>query len=349
MKRNILSIEIGSLNIKIVLGREAKGSLMVDRALTLRTPKESYFDGQIRDMDSIKNIIKIALEENNIKAKNVIFTLESSKVLTREITLPSVSEKEVIPMIEYEIEENFPIDLQNYIVQYRILENFREEAIDKTRILVSALPREIAKGYYHLTDSLNLNPLALDIQPNVVNKFINNLWAKKSTKDVNNKTLAIIDLGHSNINLVIIENCVFRFSRLLKNGGRDIDENISRLCEVTVEDGKRKKELLEDLNCETGNFENLRLANTVKSTLNEWTGDLQRMFKYYTSRSPGNKIDEILIYGGSSNIEGIDKYLEYSFEIPVYRIDKYSEAVKISDSEINLANYINPLGGLIRR
>ena len=58
----------------------------------------------------------------------------------------------------------------------------------------------------------------------------------------------------------------------------------------------------------------------------------------------GNDIDVILLLGGMSNIDGIDKMFTNFFETPTLRLDSL-EGVKFSG---DLFRYANAIGGLIR-
>ena len=53
-----------------------------------------------------------ALDSNNIKNDNVIFTTNSTSVINRTIIIPKVNEDEIESVIKYEVQQYLPINLR---------------------------------------------------------------------------------------------------------------------------------------------------------------------------------------------------------------------------------------------
>jgi len=373
--KDILSIDIGSHSIKLLVGKNDKGNISISKAVTIETPTDSYYDGEIINMLSIKEVIKEALHNNKIRAAKTVCTLESSSVIAREIDMPSVKPEQMKSMLEFEIEQYLPIEIDEYIIQYKMLEEFKFEGIDKTRVLVTALPKKIAGDYYSLVESLGLSPVSLDLHSNVVDKVFGENLNVNNLADFSNKTIAVIDLGHSQINIIMIEKGIFKFNRLLKMGGRDIDTNICNFLDFNLEEAGLKKKSVKDISAgmqhltaasaedtvaETSStylekeFEDFsfdsRLINIIKTSIDKWVTEIEKVFKYYTTRNTGNVVDEIYIYGGNCELGGIEQYLESALNIPTYKINTMGSLTREKEgTNINIACYVNNIGALIRR
>ena len=78
--------------------------------------------------------------------------------------------------------------------------------------------------------------------------------------------------------------------------------------------------------------------------------EIERIFKFYLSKSVGNKIDKIYLYGGTSNIKGIEKYVKDKFNMPVKKIDKLNNVDFTSKElkELSMDRYLNAIGAIIR-
>lgn len=351
MDHNVLSIDIGSDNIKMVTGRQQGPNLLISSVHMFPTPQHSFQDGRITDMDAIKNEIGKAISSNNIKAKKVIFTIDSTSIIRRELELPVVKPEEMDSMVRFEIEQYLPIIMSEYVIEYKVQEEFTDENIKKARILVAALPSSIAEDFLQLVKELKLSPHALDINSNSISKLF-------ATKNMINgegygldKTVAFIDFGYSSINLNIISKGITKFSRLITNGGNDIDVNIANSFNLDVRQAENKK--MAECNLQQGqegNVSSSMINDMIRMTVDSWVQDIQRLFQYYTSRGNLNRIDEIYIYGGSSNLKGLVGYLNSSLNIPAFKISSINN-IKLGKlaNTVELEYYLNAIGAIIRK
>lgn len=309
------------------------------------TPEGAYQDGQIIDIHKITYDIDKALEQHRIKAKKVVFSLQSTNVITREVDLPSVAEEQLASMLEYEIQQFFPTSLEDYVIQYKKLKTFNEDD-RKTRLLVAAIPKSIVQSYWELSKELNLKPLALDIHSNSISKlFMKGL--KLDGLDYREHTLAVVDLGYEGININIIKDGTLEFSRLLPIGGKEIDIMISKVFEIPKEQAEElKKTPKRDI------LEEARFDNLVNSCIQGWGEEIQRIFKYHTSRELGNRIDQIYLMGGHANLKKIPEGMKGYFNIPT-NVLSYLSNIKLNVSkgneEIDLKYYLNAIGAIIRK
>ncbi|MBF8982638.1 type IV pilus assembly protein PilM [Lutibacter sp. B2] len=350
-KKNMISIDIGTYTTKIVIGKMKNKNIIIDDAFMVSTPPESYEDGQIKNLEVLKKVIHNALITNKVKEKQMICTLQSTKTITRELILPYVKEDELESMVYFEIEQYLPIRLDEYAVEYKILEEFEENDIKKLRVLVAALPKEMVENHLKLINGLNLKPIALDIHSNTNAKAFSNEITINNEIYSLDKTITLIDLGYEYINITIIDKGIIRFNRLIHQGGKDIDTNIANSFNLSLNDAEERKMEHANLDALNEDSTSITLLNeSVKMTIDMWIREIQRIFQYYTSRSRENRIDEIYLHGGSSNIQNVSKYIHANTNIPTFKIDKISNIQLIKMTEdINLENYLNACTALIRR
>ena len=347
----VLSIDIGSSSIKVVVGKLDKNNIVLDNAFMIPMAEDLFKDGQFYDALKVKHILEEALQVNKVRTRTAICTLESSTIITREVVLPLAKPQELKEMVGYEIQQYLPIELDQYIIQYKQLEELREGDTKHVHLLVAALPKTIVESYLTLLESLNLKPLALDVHSNAITKLISPTCEINGGDTITDKTAAIVDLGHNQINVSILDNGNFRFNRLLNMGGKDIDHNLASFLDLSLGEARIKKVDCRDISKSMGEYnEESRLLNIIKSSVDTWIDDIERIFKYHMTRSTGNKVDVIYLYGNSSNLNGMDTYMEEAFNIPVKRINTIS--IVGTDNirgDVDLKVYANALGAMIRR
>ncbi len=343
--KEIISIDIGSQNTKIAVGRQQGNTVQLGTALMFATPANSLEDGKILDMGRLTEAIRKAISEHKIKAKKAVITIESTSIIRREIELPAAKPEELDTMVRYEVEQYLPIMMSEYIIEYKIIDEYTAEEIKKYKLLVAAMPRTLAEDFLQMVKNLGLNPFAMDINSNAIAKLFSTKNMVGTQPYDPEKTVAILDMGHSYISLTILSKGTTRFSRLIGAGGYDIDSNLSNTFHLEIKEAEERKKKEADMNSESAN----PLVNdAVRGTVEEWITEIQRMFQYYTSRDNKNKLDEIYIYGGSSNLKGLAEHLKSQLNLPVYPIQELS-SIKLGKQDIQVEYFLNAIGAMIRK
>ncbi len=344
-KKKVLSIDIGSYEIKVVEGKETKNGVKVDNYFSILTPEDAYMDGEILDKDLIYYVLNKEIENRKIRTKDVYITVNSSSIITREVTIPKVEEEEIENILKFQIEEYIPMESKDYVVQYKIIGNIYEDNVEKLNILLIAIPQNIIESHFQLIKDLNLNPLVLDYQPNSVAKIIKTNSFVNNTYPTENITFAAVDLGYSNTKVSIIQNGVIIVSRIIEMGIKHVDQNILNFFDYTFEElEKRKLEIVDISRIEEEYDDSNRLVNIVRNSIENLNDRIDIVFRYYLSREIDNKINIILLYGGGANIGGLPNLFSNYFDIPTIKVEFFDSIIFPRD----MTRYINSIGSIIR-
>lgn len=341
----VLSIDFGSHCIKLVEGKYQKNKLIINKTFQVPTPEGAVSDGKIINKDLVIETLDFLIRENNIKAKNIIFTTNSSSIINRDILIPKVRLEEMETVIRYEIQQYLPINLDEYIIQFIILDEVLDGKQEKLKVNVTSFPQKVAVEYYNVINSLDLNAYALDVEYNVISKLANysGLIANKEDKE---ETVAFIDMGATYINVSILKNGKLDFTRMIKVGGDDIDYALSQNLNISLKSAESIKVRDTDLL----KLEDLDESDLIiKSSVNEILDELDRILRFYNNKSE-IKVSKIYIYGGMASLKGLNTYMKDKFSIPVIKIEEvrnieYGPYENIDD---NIYQYINAIGAIIR-
>jgi type IV pilus assembly protein PilM len=341
-KRKVVTFDMGSSTIKIVEGMYYKNDLTIDKYVTVPTPKDAIIDGEIKKEEELYNKLSRVLKENGIKAKDATCTTNSTSIINREILIPKVEEEEMDTVVRYEIQQYLPINLEDYILQVTILGEELVNETNKLNVRVIAYPEKIARGYYNLLLKLDLKPYALDVNYNAVNKFINFTGINSEFEYKSKDSVAFIDLGASSIDVNIYKNGQLDFTRIIKDCGNDIDEILQRsgVKDSEVVDFKIKninlKEELEPLNIE------------VRYVIDNWIEKIEKIIQFYKNRNTENELNKIIIFGGSSKINGMEEYMTEKLGIKTKINGITKIAFKSKDDGRPIDDFINVIGSVIR-
>jgi len=342
-KRKVIAFDMGSSTIKIVDGMYYKNDLTIDKYIIVPTPKDAIIDGEIKKEEALYGKLSQILKENGIKAKDAICTTNSTLIINREILIPKVEEEEMDTVVRYEIQQYLPINLDDYILQVTILNEEEIGGVGKLNVRVIAYPEKIARGYYNLLLKLNLKPYALDVNYNAVNKFINFMGINSEFEYKSKDLVAFIDMGASFIDVNIYKDGNLDFTRIIKDCGNDIDEMLLQRSGVKASE-------VEDFKIKNINLrEELDLVNiAVKEVVDDWIEKIEKIIQFYKNKNMGNEVNNIIIFGGSSKINGMEEYMTEKLGIKTKINGITKIAFKSKDDGKPVDDFINAIGSVIR-
>lgn len=347
LSKKKLSIDFGSSNIRIVEGDIVKGNINISNSSSIQLPSDLYEDGKIIDNTKISQVIIETFKKG--KTKNSLLAtaiINSSLIITREVTIPKVSENEIKSIIEFQLSEFLPIDPEDYVVNHLTMGTTQTDEVEQIRILLVAIPKGIVLSHLDLMKESDLRPEILDLQGNAIAKLLNFNTIINGDYSIIGKTIASVDIGHMSTNIAIIKDGNIEVTRTFDIGAHTIYTSLGGLFGFSTDEAEEKVRVIEDINIKNEEFDDYhRIINITRTSLESLMDNVQSIIRYYTSRSQNNKVDLILLQGGLSHMKGInDLFLEYlSLEtIRLKSLDKIN-----FNGDLSL--YANAIGGLIRR
>ena len=98
--RKVVCIEPGPISTRISKIDYWKPDGRIRKSIEFATPEGAVEDGYVRDRDSYLYTLKREMKAGKFKKGFLVFTLNSSRVLSREVTLPLVSYRMLPGLIE---------------------------------------------------------------------------------------------------------------------------------------------------------------------------------------------------------------------------------------------------------
>lgn len=344
--RSVISIDLGTSFIKVAEGKYQKDKLSLNKVVQIPTPEGCITDGKIINAQAIIDVLSFLIKENSIRAKDVIFTTNSSSIINRDILIPVVQEEEMETVIRYEIQQYLPINLDDYIIQFIVLDEIVDDTGAKLKINVTSFPERMANTYYNVVNALELNPYALDVTYNSINKLANYSKYTSNNGQIIGGTVAFVDMGATSINVAIFKNGKLDFTRMIKSGGDNIDYALSQSLNMSIKSTESLKIKDGDL---LRNSEEDILNLTIRKSVDDILEELERILQFYSNKS-NTTIDKIYIYGGTSNLKNIELYIKNKLNISVDNIEDIPNIDFTSKDLINenLGQYLNAISAIIR-
>ncbi|MBN2287452.1 MAG: type IV pilus assembly protein PilM [Tissierellales bacterium] len=352
---NIISIDIGSKNIKLIEGRSDKNSLLIKKAVKVLTPLTAVSEGHIKDYEGVRNILRQALTSNSIRTKNAVFNINTTSMITRTVELPILkNHDEIVQMIRYELEQFLPVVLDEYKIVYRIIKTYTEDNIKKGSYLIYAVPTKLINDYSRLAADLGLKLSSIDLSFNALEKVFTNGRIVNGHKIEKDKAYYVLELGHRSIIFNVMFNGNNLFTRLINLGGADLDVTIENMFDVNNEKAIKIKHKFANLDInEIETNEEASVNNVITTTVGEWLTEIRRIIQYFESRNKDVVIDGMFLFGGSSQIKNIGKYFKENLDIDAVVVTEISgfaiNTHNKSLTDLNMAEYLDAIAGLLKK
>ena len=218
MSNKVISIEIGLQSIKICEVSLKKNNPRLYRCITLPTPENLFNDGYIRDNNRLAMLLKEKIKEAKINSKRVIFTISSTKIASREVTLPPVRISKIQEIISTNASEYFPVDLSHYTISYRILERVNKKDDKKLRLYLLAAPNKLVENYYDLAKLMGLRLVATD--------YVGNSSYQILKSQVKEGSSLFIQIGDHSSLISVIDNGILMLQRTISYGEHEFQNQL---------------------------------------------------------------------------------------------------------------------------
>lgn len=310
--RPLVGLDIGSSAVKAVELKPAGKSFRVTAYGSEPVPPDSIVDGAIIDAAAVADTIHRLFQARKIKTRDVAVSLSGNAVIVKKITLPVMTEQELAESIHWEAEQYIPFDIQDVNLDYQILttEGATKGTMD---VLLVAAKREKIADYTGVIAQAGGSPVVVDVDA----------FALQNVYEVNydiepDRVVVLLNAGASTININIVTGTQSVFTRDISIGGNAYTEALQKELNLPFEAAEHLKKggMVEGVS-----FDEARpiLRAVTENVLLE----VQKTFDFFKATAASDRIDRIMVSGGTSRVEGFTDLLAERFEAPVEPLNPF--------------------------
>lgn len=327
--KKAIAIEIGYSFTKVCEVDYKAKTHKIYKSFTVPNGAEVVNDGALMISSEYVENLQRALVANRVKTKQVVFTVTSSKIASREVTIPFVKENRIMDVVNANATDYFPVDLSQYQLAYTILGTIGEtKGAQQYKLLVMAVPTALLTGYYDLAKALKLELAAIDYASNSIFQVVKDECAKGRH--------IIVKIDERASLVMAVENSVLTFTRSVSYGFEEVmDTVMNTLCWGEVSSVDQAIRVLQRNECiipGAGTDEDAedseraeasamsakdRALEDVREAVMPLIGGITRVIDYYASRNSGEGIERILLTGAGADFKGMAQMLARETNMPV--------------------------------
>lgn len=305
-----LGLDIGDRSIKLATISKQGQKNVLTNYNTINLPEGLFDNGKILDEQAISKYINKLIAETKgpkIKTPFVYSCLPETQTFIKLISIPEMTDKEIPEAVRWASEHHIPLPLDQIYLDWQIVNH--DQAKKQINILVGAVPQEISQTYSSLIKKSELIPLSLEIEATAIGRAL--IDEKKIMSQ--DEAIALIDIGATRTSLIIYAYPSIQFTSSLPFAGVDITKTIGKNLSLSIEQAEEAKIIcgLDENKCQGA------LKKVLDDKLQELVEKLNNSFKYYQQNFENSlPIKQMILCGGGSHFQGIEKFLEKEIQIP---------------------------------
>jgi len=301
----------------------------------------------VKEKDSLalwKKYISKIIQEGKFKAREAYVSIPSSGSLITLIEFPRMEREDLDQAIRFEAHKYVPVPLEEVVLSWDVIGSIGTEKateiskqepnkgavnssqqkesalLGKVQVLLVAAPKVKVAKYEELIKEVDLDLRSMEIEGfSMTRSLIGN--------DQGN--FIIVDIGARVCNIILAEKGTIKVNRNISSGGLDITRTIAK--NMNIEEPRADSLKIKGENLVAG--ESKMTFPSLEVIVNE----IKRIIEAYYRTNGKNKIDGLIISGGTANLKGIVEHFQSSLGIktiignPLGRI----EYPKILDPKLN--------------
>ena len=293
----MLGIDVSSSSVKLVeLGRNRAGELVLERCAI--EPLESGWitDGNIEKFDEVAEAVRRVVRKSGSKTRNVAMALPTSAVITKKIVLPGgLSDKELEAQVESEANQYIPFSLDEVSLDFCVI-GPSASSVGDVEVLIAASRKEKVSDRQGLAEAAGLKPVVMDVE-----SYASRTAAGRVIETLPNQgqdsLVALFEVGALTTSLQVMRNDDVLYERDQAFGGAQLTQLIIRQYGFSADEAEAKKR--------SGDLPDDYKAAVLGPFIDSMAQEVGRALQFFFTSTPHNKIDHILIAGGSAALPGL--------------------------------------------
>lgn len=307
MANKVLSIYVGTDAIRIAEMQRAGNNktVILTNAAEIATPNNSVNDGYLVDITAISEAIRTSVFGRGFTAKEVIFTITSKKIASKEVEIPyEKSRKRLQQILQTNSGEYFPMsNAGDYSFAFSVLEDYHTENGHMSRVSAVAAPNDLVKCYYELAEELKYTVNSIDYFGNSVIQLL-------TMQMTEGRTDLVLQIEKDTTFVNVMRGKTLILQRSVPYGKNAVINALMDVKKISEKDAKTllSNETLLDQHVTADEY-----AETVQYLVN----GIGRVVEYHRTKNKSDLLQGIKVFGEGSAIAGIERILERELGAPV--------------------------------
>jgi type IV pilus assembly protein PilM len=317
-------LEIGTAMLKAVDLQPGNPPTLA--ALAQRpTPQGVLRDDAVIDVATLANELRALVAEAGIRRKQVVAAVPNRQAITRVITMPTMSRKELAEAIRWEAERYLPFPVDEVELDFAPLDDPATTKAAEIEVLLVAARTDLLAGHVEALRQAGLEPVALDVKPFALLRSLKGALLgahlSKATLAGSGYTEAneigvVLEIAASATTITLVRGDRVLMNRNVGVCGDDFTAAMQRAFSLEFDAAEEAKILfgtaavpgdddLLDFDVRRETFRPTKVHDALRPVLIELTSEIRRSLEFFRVQSGDALLTRMVITGGGAQLRGL--------------------------------------------
>jgi len=313
----MLGVDISSTAVKALELSKHGSRYRVESYSAVPLPDGAIQDKQITDVPAVAEAIANAVKSAKTSAKEVAVAVAGSAVITKVIQMPAgLSDDALEQQVLMDAEQHIPYPLEEVNLDFEIIPR-KGQDVDEVDVLLAASRSDNVETRVQALKLAGLEPRIVDIEAYALENACTQL-RHQMPNDGEGRTVALVDIGASNTSFTMLHDNRAVYTRDQSFGGRALTESIMEAYDLSYEEAGKAKKM--------GGLPDDYQERVFQPFVDGLVQTIDRSIQLFFSASPEfNEVDQILLAGGCSMIEGLNQTVQKQLSIATETANPFVE------------------------
>lgn len=311
MAKTIVGVDIGSDALRAVeISESGSGLPTLLRYQQLDLPAGVVSRGEITEPHAVGIAFKQLWSKGGFSSKRVVIGVGNQRVFARDLTVPKAPLSRIRESLPYQVQDLLPVPVGDALLDfYPISESTGENGPMVNGMLVAAV-KDAVLGNVKAVQEAGLDPVHVDLVPFALCR------ALLTRQDVSG-TVALIDVGATATTVLVADEGIPQFVRIVPTGGADLTAQLAQRLELETAQAESLKQKIGLLESAARNADELEAAKTLIEATGDLLVSLRNTVNYFSNVHPTTPVQRVIVTGGAGQLPGFVEALADILRLPI--------------------------------
>lgn len=311
----LVGLDISPSSIKLVeLSKDRAGNMVLERCGLEPLERGWISDGNIEKFDEVVEAARRLVHRTGTKTKQVAMALPASVVISKKIILPAgLSERELEVQVESEANQYIPFSLDEVALDFCVV-GPSATSIGDVDVVIAASRKEKVEDRQGLAEACGLTPVVIDVESYAARLAAGRVINRLPGQGVD-AVVALFEIGAMSSNMQVLRNDELLYERDQVFGGAQLTQMLVRQYGFTQEEAETKKR--------SGELPDDYGPTVLQPFVESLAQEIERALKFFFTSTPNNKVDYILLAGGSAGLPGLTEAVTQHTAFPCQVVNPF--------------------------
>lgn len=317
MGKSIVGVDIGATSIRgVEVQNPASAKPTIVKLGEVSMPETAARRGEVVEVATVATALKRLWSTAKFGSKDVVLGVGGQRVFARDMSVPLAPIEMIRESLPFQAQDMLPVPVSDVIMDFYPIAT--EETANGPQVagLLVAGMKEVITTNVQAFAGAGLNPVHVDLIPLALCRAITPIRSARGRE-------AIVSIGASSTNVVVVSDGVPRFVRIIPNGGDDITRAMVSRLGWSPEQAEHAKRVI-GLGVNSASPEERPIIEIIYEVAGELLGNIRNTLSYYASSRPDAPIERVLVSGSGAMLSGLPNALADVTRLPVGIADPFS-------------------------